>query len=546
MDQDQLTDLKTIIAGLDSRLRRIENKLYAPEEPPARVEHVAHVRVAPTPRPRPAYKKESSEPTNLLGILGVGCLIVAMILLIKFSVDSGWLTPYRQLLLAALFGGSLISIPFFVDSKDKTYISLLPSAGIVILHLTVYGAVFFHQVVEPVTGLYLVWAVGALSLWLLSIFNEDIFAIFAIAGTYLGSYLLKDNFADLTAIAFPIIVWDIIFAAFAVKLKNRSLISIAAYFSLGLVVFFSFSMGQVSVIQAQQIATIQLIQIMIFAVSTGVFSVVNKSILREHDAMMLFPVFLFFYGQEFYFIDLINPTYATIFSLAFAATILAIYGIARSRLGKEHLESSGVVLTLVSVMFFHSVYFVSLGVVGQLIFGLALMAVLGLLGKTLQGPAMLGPKLLSFLVIGHAIMLVVTGPGELSATSLLVFGFLYGALFFTGYQTTKNNILMTVANILVVVSICRLKDVIGEIWVGPLCVAYAFGCLIMALKGSDKVLAQASLPVVVFAIGRFVFFNFSNLSPLERIISLLVMGALIYAGGYVYRKIPSAEVKTGR
>ena len=104
---------------------------------------------------------------------------------------------------------------------------------------------------------------------------------------------------------------------------------------------------------------------------------------------------------------------------------------------------------------------------------------------------------------------------------------------------------MTVANILVVVSICRLKDVIGEIWVGPLCVAYAFGCLIMAFKGSDKVLAQASLPVVVFAIGRFVFFNFSNLSPLERIISLLVMGALIYAGGYVYRKIPDA-VKTSR
>jgi uncharacterized membrane protein len=94
---------------------------------------------------------------------------------------------------------------------------------------------------------------------------------------------------------------------------------------------------------------------------------------------------------------------------------------------------------------------------------------------------------------------------------------------------------------MIVTAICRLKDVVGEIWIGPMIVAFAFSCLVMSLKTKDKVLAQASFPVIFFAIARFVFFNFSNLSQGERIISLLVMGALIYASGYFYRQIPEAK-----
>lgn len=539
MDQDQLSEFRTIVAGLDSRLRRLENKLYGSDEVVTPAPHAAT-----TPRPRivtpPSEReKRQSEPTNLLGILGVGCLIVAMILLIKFSIDSGWLNPHRQVLLAAVFGASLISIPFFIGSNDKSYVSLLPSAGIVVLHLTIYGSIFLHHIIDPVMGLWLIWAVGMLSLWLLSTFNEDIFAIFAIAGTYAGSYLLKDSFVDVSKVAVHIILWDLVFATFAIKLRNRSLISIAAYFSLGLVVFFAFSMDTLTVDAARQIATIQLIQILIFAVATGVYSVSNKLILREREAWMLFPVFIFFYGQEFYFLNWINATYATLFSLAFAVVILGIYGLARMRLGKAHLESSSAVLTFVSVMVFHSVYFVMLDDLGKLFFGLFVILNFAFFKEAINSPAMVGTKVLSLLIAGYSMMLILANPGTFTDAQGLMLGLAYATALLGGYKASKNIILVSVANVMVVVAICRLGTIIGESWVGPICVAYGFGCLIVALKDSDKLLARAALPVMVFAIGRFLIFNFGSLAPGPRIVSLLVMGALIYGGGFVYRKIPS-------
>lgn len=534
MDNDQLV---TIIAGLDSRLRRLENKLYGADGP------VVH-ETRETPQiatPRPRVQKAPSDSTNLLGILGVGCLVVAMILLIKFSIDSGWLNPYRQLLLAALFGGSLVAVPFLVKSDDRTYVSLLPSAGIVILHLTLYGGVFYHRIVDPVVGLWSVWAIGALSLWLLTTFKEDIFAIFAIAGTYLGSFLLKDSFADFWTLTIHLLVWDLVFAGMAIKLKNRSLISLAAYFSLGLVVFLASALPEINLSLAKQIAILQLAQILVFAIFTSIYSVKHKIILTEREAWMLFPVFMFFYGQEFYFINLIGQNYATGFSLFFAGTILLIYNMARKKIGREHLESSGAVLTFVAVMILHSVYFVMLGDLARLYFGLGLMGVLFYFREQMKSTTMMGTLALSIFVIGFSTMLILIRTGDLSLNQTIVFGFIYGVAFFAGFKKSKNVFLLSVANISIIFAICRLKDLIGEIWIGPLCVAYAFACLLMALKWSDKLLARAALPVIVFAIGRFWAFNFSNLSPLERIISLIVMGGLIYAGGLVYRKIPNMQ-----
>ncbi len=549
MDENQLSEFKTIIAGLDSRLTRLESKLSpknqpelpsTPTPPMPKDGSLAQASMnIPTTREKPKPRPKQEEPSNLLGIVGVGCLMVAMILLIKFSVDSGWLTPFRQLVIAALFGGTLIALPFYIKSGDAGYIAQLPAAGIVVLHLTVYGSIFYHQLIDPMVGIWLVWAVGILSLWLLNKFKEDIFAILAIAGTYAGSYILRDYFSDFSAIAFHLIVWDIIFATFGIKLKNRTIICVAAYFSLGIGVLFALSGGSLSSERAQQLAIIQFFQIMVFAIATAIYSVRNKTILSETEAWQLIPVFLFFYGQEFYLLDLINPNFATIFSLAFATAILVIYWMARTRLGKEHLESSSAVLTLISIMFFHSIYFVKLGDVGKLFFGLGLMILLGLLNKIVTSRAMKGTLALSILLIGYSAFIIFKNPEGMPGNYILGFGFAYGVAMLIGYKFTPTQFLITAANVMIVLSIVRLKDLIGETWIGPLCVAYAFGCLIMALSKTDKALASAALPVIFFAIGRFVFFNFSNLSPLERIISLVAMGGMIYAGGFIYRRIPN-------
>ena len=537
MNQDQYSELKEMMHSLADRIEDVEKQLQL-AKPRQVTPYIAPTKKAPVAK----APVEKAKPSNILGIVGVACFILAMILLIKFSIDSGWLNPARQLLLAALFGGSLIAIPHYFEFKDKAYISLLPAAGVVVLHLTIYGAIFFHQILSPSFGIWPVSAVGVLSLWLLKKNNEVIYALLAIAGTYLGSFILKESFSDLSAFALHLIAWDLAFVTFGILLKNRALISITAYFSLGLVAILALNspLHQLDEV-CLQFAVLQLIQILIIAYATATYSIKNKSGLSEDDAWQLFPVFLFFYGQEFYLIDLINPSWATIFSLSFAAVIFAIYWNARRRLGKDHLESSSSVLTFITIMIFHSLYFVTFDFTGKMLFGIGLMMVMGLFSDGFKKSSMKGVSTLSMLVISCSMIFLLFNTENAPDGSLVGFGLIYGVMLLAGYKASSLSLLPALANVMIVTAICRLDHFIAEIWIGPLCVGYAFLNLIIALKGQDKALGKASFPVIFFAIGRFLFLNFSDLSQGERIISLIIMGALIYAGGFVYRQIPDKK-----
>ncbi|HXH31506.1 MAG TPA: DUF2339 domain-containing protein [Bacteriovoracaceae bacterium] len=486
--------------------------------------------------PLPNQKPE--EASNLLGIVGVCCLIVAMILLIKFSIDSGWLTPMRQLILAALFGGALITTPVLVNSKDRSYLSLLPATGVVVLHLTVYGAIFYHTILPAIYGIWLVGAIGLLSLWLLEQFQDEIYAVMAIAGTYLGCYFLVTSFNDLKAVALYVLVWDVVFSLFALRLKNRSLIFITAYFSLGLVAFLGLTLNTTDQDWALQLAVIQILQILIISVFTMLFTVKNKTSLTEEQAWQLFPVYLFFYGTVFYYLDIArsNSNLAIGFSLTTGLVILGLQKTAQGQM-RERLESSPAIYTYVTLLFYHSVYFVLLNESGKLAFTLGLMVVVGFLGERLKKNVFWGASLLSLLVIGYSVLLLVTETPKLSQAEILGYGFSYGAILLTYYGVLLLDFFLAAGSFLIVLTICRLNESIGEIWIGPLCVAYAFACLLVAFKKNNKQLAKSAFPVIFFAIGRFVFFNFGELSQGEQIISLLAMGGLIYAGGFVYRKV---------
>jgi hypothetical protein len=542
VDQNQFFEIKALIAGLDSRLREIELKVNSKSTP---------VQIPP-PFPVPSEKPEARiiphqtkiqkpvEDSNLLGIVGMACIIIAMILLIKFSIDSGWLTPARQMFIAGLFGSSLVSIPFFLDSKDKSYISLLPAAGGVILHLTIYGATYLHHLLSPSLAIWMVWAVGGLSLWLLTKFEEEVYAILSIAGTYVGTYILQNDGNPLN-IALSVFVWDIIFVSFGIMLKNRKLISTAAYFALGIVALLTITQAQMLTETAVNAVMVQFVQILIFTFATAIYSIRNQSILTEEEAWHLFPVYLFFYGLEYSYLHLVNPVWANVFSIGFATLILTIYIMARNRLGKEHLQSSSAVFSLITLMVYHSCYFVMLEDAGKMIAGLVIILMLALFRNSLHSKAIKNTVNISYLLIGYSFLLIVFNSNPALNNLVIGIGFSYAVVFFVSYQIVPKIILIYAAHIMLILSVFNLSPVIGEIWVAPLCVAYAFMNLVLALKKNDKLLATASFPVIFIAIGRFLFSNFNDLSQLERIVSLIVMGGLIYIGGFIFRKIPSSQ-----
>ncbi len=66
------------------------------------------------------------------------------------------------MILASLFGFALIIAPVVTDKKDLPYLAMLPAGGIVILHLVVYGAVFYHELLYPSVGLIAISLIGLL------------------------------------------------------------------------------------------------------------------------------------------------------------------------------------------------------------------------------------------------------------------------------------------------------------------------------------------------------------------------------------------------
>jgi uncharacterized membrane protein len=74
-----------------------------------------------------------------LGWGGAVAFALAASYLIRLAIDTGWLTPVRQVAFAAIAGLVLIGTGFALRNFDRQYAGLLPAGGIAILFLSIYG-----------------------------------------------------------------------------------------------------------------------------------------------------------------------------------------------------------------------------------------------------------------------------------------------------------------------------------------------------------------------------------------------------------------------
>jgi len=480
-------------------------------------------------------KKKSSR--NFLGMVGVACILLASLLLIKFTIDSGWLTPFRQLVLAGLFGTSLIAVPFFVNFADKKYISQMPAMGVIVLNLVVYGAVFYHKMMGPFVGLICISAIGFLSLWLLQKIEEDLYAALSIVGTYLGAFLLSSAFKKIYTLGAFLTVWDITFVLYAINLQRRQMIAIAGYLALGLVGMWGIAATKG---ELYQIISIQIIQFLIFANGTSMYSTINKQTLTSKETWKFFPIVIFFYGQLYYFFDRIQHSYATVFAVAFAAFLFAIYKYAQKKLD-QNLESRDMVYTSITLIFAHAIYIAEFNDMARMVTILVFLGAFTFLKDKFEKSTLpRGAKITIGILILLGYISVLFEEHRMDALSLMIYG---GAFGFIGLilrgklEGSKSALVMYMAHAQMVTCIWRLKEYIPDVYIAPLWILYAFGILVWAVKCSDELLAKGAIPLVVVGLGRFMLFQFWDLATLQKIVSLFVMGGLIFAGGYLYRKV---------
>src|SRR5512134_3698060 len=140
-------------AEIEKRLGEVEARLARIESQSSRAAAPAPAQAArpAVPKPAPAKPESGERPslvTSFLGWGGAVALVLAAAYLIRLAVESGWLTPVRQVTLAAVAGLAMIAAGFVLRNVNRQYAGLLPAGGVAILFLSIYGAHLFYGFVE--------------------------------------------------------------------------------------------------------------------------------------------------------------------------------------------------------------------------------------------------------------------------------------------------------------------------------------------------------------------------------------------------------------
>lgn len=552
------------IAALEKRLSHLEQKLNqvldAPKPYPQsrgeEAQSAVHFKSwdelqphEPTPTATielsevPSNKVEKSG--NWLGIIAIICFVFAAGFIIKLSIDTGWLTPERQVIIAALFGVTLIATGFCLPSIYQHYASLLPAAGIIILYCSVFAEYRFYELSSFKTALIFVTLVSLLCIRLYWTFRHDIYPVVAIIGSYLSPIILDLNYSSFFTIYY-FICCSLAFATISIWTNTRLISIVAAYIAI----LTTFIVG-VELNQNIMLATSLAVHFIIFSISSYLYSLCNKQQLSEREAWAFFPVLTLFYGLEYYLINSSYPQLAPYLSLLFAAVLLGLYFLSKTFFSQDEMKSQGMIYSFASLVFFHSFY---LEIVPLLfkpwLFVLITLAFAFLpkhenelnQRKHLYIPAlMLG--LIAVLEYGQIMLQLFFNTYQNSTMFAALAGFaaLCFALSRHYYGSYKKEeyatLFLASAHFLAIMSLYRLAEPYGSLAVTSFWLLYAILVLAIAYQLKDKLMAHSALLVLGLSAGKALLYDAAMTPTAVRIFCLIFTGVVLYGAGLLMKKI---------
>jgi len=561
-----MEELTRRLDSIEQRLARLERLLGATDEPL----DLAGMEVdeepmfifepleqeAPAARPlrgrlRPAARAATPLPavpsvTTLLGWAGATALVLAAAYLIKLGIDAGWLTPARRLMFALLGGLALVGTGFALKSRDRQYASLLPAGGVVVLFLTIYGAHLRYAMINGATAACGVGLVCLASLWFCRAFATELYALFAVVGSYSAPLLLEGLRHDVLDLAIYYSAWGLVFCVYAVWIGQRRIYLFALY--LALVGFDLIWRGGDSSHWLQAFS-FQLVQLLIFATTTVVYSIRRESPLDDQTAWLHAPALLIFYLLQYSLLDAHLPAWAPWIAVASAAFVALLYGLARTSLQRELPGGRLLLSAYAALVLFHAGYLEALPEAWAP--WAALLAVAALVGFGLSRQNLLVAGWPVVLAVGAIFLLnylrVILDADlhRVPGRDLLVA--VYAAELYLGYALARRARLGEALYLpLVYAGHIALMAAAVQWFDGRLAVSSSWGLLAvttlgLALWRRDKVLGQSSLLVFAVCGVKVLLYDLSGAAPLVRIACLLVAGVTFYLGGWLYRRVATLE-----
>jgi uncharacterized membrane protein len=499
--------------------------------------HVAPAQAARVPAP-----PRGSPVTSILGWGGALAFLLAAAYVIRLGIDSGWLTPVVQVSSVVAGGIALIGAGFGLRGSWRRYAGYLPACGVVMLFLAIYGAHLHYELIGvKAAGLFVV-AVCALSLWLCRAFDSDLYALFAVAGSYSAPFLLASSTGSITDLVVYYSAWGVVFSVYAIWHGRRLIYLLAAYLAL-----VGFDGAWHVHASGQWVAALvfQAAQFVIFGVATAWFSVRRREPMDTATAALHLPALLLFYALQYYVLDRHLPALAPWISFASLAAVGLLYWGARGYLRRPLPGGEFLLWCYLSLVLFHAGYLEALpkqmapwvvfviapvawwvnraradASPGRYVFLAAVALVFAVNYLRVLAGFMLDP------VPGHVILPV--------AYAALLYG---GYYFVAGQQGMREVKLLLVyaGHIMLMSAAVRMLDV-------RIFQSTAWGLLALAGLGvsmwkNDRMLAQSSLLVFGATAGKVLLYDLSGSPPLARIVSLVVLGLTFYVAGMLYQKL---------
>lgn len=553
-----MTNLEEVLKNFDQRLILIEKQLGELIKPTTNqisfIKQVENLQVTPTNQSYDSnnkYEEDNSKPfdsASMLAFIGIIFVILAGIFFIKISIDSGWLTPFRQILLAAGTGLTLFFIPQYFPNAEKEYGAVLAGAGTTILHITWFGAYFLHHVIDADVALICATLVGIFSI--LANFDKGnrLYVLVAMAGTYLSAPIIGYNTEELSNLSIFLIIWNISFSVTSLMNKRREIMFIASYYAVFTVLLLSGNAHSAE--QQTELLVLQLVQFIIFSSAMFSYSVYHKKPLSTDESVAVLPLLLLFYFSTGRLISIINPGFAPWFGIAIGIFVLTIYFVAKTFLSDE-LKSTSTLTAFAAVAFVHSIYFQLLNECWQPLAALLIVLVLMIIWyqniivrKTFLWPFIV---LLSTFVYGTILTIVS------SIESMFCYNWAYGIVILSAVLRTASikgsntkepikysTMLLGFGHFEVMLGLYRFSQHIS--WSGVLFVTITWGIYALIVLGiaywrRDKTLGHSALTILMAVGLKAFFYDVNNTNHLIRVECLLGEGMLLYFCGWIFKKM---------
>lgn len=534
------SNLGTRLNELESRIAIIEAQLNirpTPSEPEKKIEPAAPAETIAVEPP----KTENSG--NWLGVIAIICFILAAGFIVKLAVESGWLTPPRQIAIAVIFGCSLIFIGLGLLKSDRAYAALMPAGGVIILYLSTFGAYQYYHLISFPVAIASTSLTSALCISFYIHIRHDVYAIMSALGAYAAPVLLELNAVSLFSLYY-FVLCSLTFATISLWVRSRIFVILAAYLAILVNSVIGFELHRDILI-----AVVLALHFIIFTFGTFIYSYLTRKPLTTNESWGFFPVLLLFYAMEYYFIYNVYPDLAPWISLAFTAVLFGLYLSAKRAFPEKIINSQGMIIAFITLALFHSLYieiipadlrpwlfaaivtsfaFLSPGFIssGKKTFFFPLIALFFILGIEYD-------RMIYHLVMNYQLSWLFV--------SLAAFASIW--LFLIRQNETLSQkdefsyVILGMAHLLAVAGLYQITTDHGSLAVSTSWLCYAILVICFAYLRRDSIMAKSALFVLGFAAAKALLYDASSAPTIVRILCLLLTGAVLYAAGYLYRHV---------